>query len=42
LKVNPPHITGEPIVALTKRYLGIEVGKGFDIDKVDPAVKRDP
>jgi hypothetical protein len=40
MKVNPPHITDEPIIAMMKRYLGIEVGKSFDIDKVDPAVKN--
>jgi hypothetical protein len=40
LKVNPPHVTDQPIIAQMKRYLGIEVGKNFDIDKVDPAVKK--
>ena len=39
LKVHPPHITDEPIVALMKR-IGIEPGKSFDIDKVDPSVKK--
>jgi hypothetical protein len=39
MKVNPPHITDEPIIAVMKR-IGIEVGKSFDIDKVDPAVKK--
>ena len=39
LKVNPPHITDEPIVAQMKR-IGIEPGKSFDIDKVSPAVKK--
>jgi hypothetical protein len=39
LKVNPPHITDQPIIAQMKRYLGIEVGKSFDVDKVAPAVK---
>jgi hypothetical protein len=39
LKVNPPHITDQPIVALLKR-IGLEVGQGFDIDKVDPAVTK--
>jgi hypothetical protein len=39
LKLHPPHITDEPIIALMKR-IGIEPGKSFDIDKVDPAVKR--
>jgi hypothetical protein len=40
MKTNPPHITDQPIIAQMKRYLGIEVGKSFDIDKVDPAVKK--
>ena len=39
LKLQPPHITDQPIIALIKR-IGIEVGKSFDIDKVDPAVKK--
>jgi hypothetical protein len=39
LKLQPPHITDQPIIALIKR-LGIEVGKSFDIDKVDPVVKK--
>ena len=32
LKVNPPHITDEPIIAQMKR-IGIEPGKSFDIQK---------
>src|SRR4029077_21030733 len=39
LKVNPPHITDEPIIAQMKR-IGIEPGKSFDIEKVAPAVKK--
>jgi hypothetical protein len=39
LKVNPPHITDEPIIAQMKR-IGIEPGKSFDIAKVDPAVAK--
>ena len=39
LKVNPPHITDQPIIALMKR-IGIEVGQSFNIDKVDPAVAK--
>ena len=39
MKVNPPHITDEPIIARMKR-IGIEPGKSFDIDKIDPAVKQ--
>jgi hypothetical protein len=40
MKLHPPHITDQPLIAEMKRYLGIEVGKDFDIDKVDPAVKE--
>jgi hypothetical protein len=39
LRVHPPHLTDEPIIALMKR-IGIEPGKSFDIDKVDPSVKK--
>ena len=39
MKLQPPHITDEPIIARMKR-IGIEPGKSFDIDKVDPAVKK--
>ena len=39
MKLHPPHITDHPIIALMKR-IGIEVGKSFDMDKVDPAVKK--
>jgi hypothetical protein len=39
LKLHPPHITDEPIVAVMKR-IGIEQGKSFDIEKVDPTVKK--
>jgi hypothetical protein len=38
LKLQPPHITDEPILALMRK-IGIERGKSFDIDKVDPAIK---
>jgi hypothetical protein len=38
LKVQPPHITDEPILAQMRR-IGIERGKSFDIDKPDPAIK---
>src|SRR5262249_57238696 len=37
LKVNPPHITDEPIIARMKR-IGLERGKSFDIAKADAAV----
>ena len=35
LKVNPPHITDQPIVARMRR-IGIEPGKSFDLAKADP------
>jgi hypothetical protein len=38
LKLQPSHITDEPILAQMKR-IGIERGKSFDVDKADPAVK---
>jgi hypothetical protein len=40
MKTNPPHITDQPIIEEMKRYLGIEVGKSFEIDRADPTVKR--
>jgi hypothetical protein len=39
LKVNPPHITDQPIIARMRR-LGIECGKSFDLAKADAASKR--
>jgi hypothetical protein len=39
LKVNPPHITDQPIIAQLKK-LGIEPGKSFDLSKADPVVQR--
>src|SRR5262249_7678522 len=39
LKLNPPHLTDQPIIARMKQ-IGIEPGKDFDIDKLDPAVQR--
>src|SRR5262249_28006708 len=38
LKVNPPHITDEPMIAQLKK-IGIEPGKSFDADTVDPAIR---
>ncbi len=39
LKLNPPHLTDEPIVAqLTK--IGIEPGKSFDFNGLDPAIRK--
>jgi len=37
-KLNPPHITDEPIVARMKR-IGIERGKSFDLEKVDAVIR---
>ena len=39
LKLHPPHITDEPIIAQMKK-IGIEAGKSFDIGKLDPVVQR--
>jgi len=39
LKVNPSHITDQPIVARMRR-IGIEPGKSFDLRKADATVKR--
>ena len=38
LKLQPPHITDQPILAQMQR-IRIERGKSFDIDKVDPEIK---
>jgi len=38
LKLQPPHITDEPIIARLAR-IGFEVGKSFDLDKADAAVR---
>ena len=40
IKLHPPHITDQPIIALMSR-IGIEVGKSFDIDHIDSAVRED-
>src|SRR5262245_64184861 len=39
LKVNPPHITDEPIIARLKR-IGFETGKNFDATRLDPSVRK--
>jgi hypothetical protein len=39
LKLHPPHITDGPIIEQMKK-IGIEPGKSFDFDKLDPAVKK--
>jgi hypothetical protein len=38
MKLHPPHITDQPIIAQMKR-IGIEPGKSFDFAKLDPAVQ---
>ena len=38
MKVNPPHDTDQPIVAQMQK-IGIEPGKSFDINEVDPAIR---
>ena len=39
LKLHPPHITDQPMIARLKR-IGFEVGKSFDSTKADPAVAK--
>ncbi len=39
LKLHPPHITDQPIIAQMKR-IGIEPGKSFDMTKLDSAVQK--
>jgi hypothetical protein len=39
LKTNRPHLTDQPIVAQLKK-IGIEPGKGFDLEKADPAIRK--
>jgi hypothetical protein len=38
LKVNPPHSTDQPMLAQIKR-IGIEPGKSFDMDTLDPQIQ---
>jgi hypothetical protein len=38
LKLHPPHITDQPIIARLER-VGFEVGKSFDLDQAKPAIK---
>jgi hypothetical protein len=38
LKANRPHLTDQPIIERMRR-IGIEPGKGFEIDKLPPAVR---
>jgi len=39
LKLHPPHIPDEPIIAQMKQ-IGIEPGKSLDFEKLDPTVKK--
>jgi len=39
MKLQPPHITDQPILARMAR-VGIEAGKSFAIDKVDPTIRQ--
>jgi hypothetical protein len=39
LKLHPPHITDQPMIARLKR-IGFEVGKSFDLSKADPAIQK--
>ncbi len=39
LKLHPPHITDEPIIAQMRR-IGIEPGESFDFDALAPAVRK--
>jgi hypothetical protein len=39
LKVNPPHLTNEPMIVQLKK-IGIEPGKSFDMDKIDPVIGK--
>ena len=39
MKLHPPHLTDEPIIARMKR-IGIEPGKSFDFDTLDPTIKK--
>jgi hypothetical protein len=39
LKVNPPHITDQPMIAQLKK-MGIESGKSFDLGTADPAIRN--
>lgn len=38
MKIHPPHITDQPIIAQMKR-IGIEPGRSFDIEKVTPDIR---
>lgn len=38
LKIHPPHITDQPIIAQLGR-LGFETGQSFDLEQADPAIR---
>ncbi len=39
LKLHPPHITDQPIVARMRR-IGLKVGESLDIERLSPAVRK--
>jgi hypothetical protein len=39
LKLYPPHVTDQPIIARMKR-IGLQPGRSFDLDKADPSVRK--
>src|SRR5215469_11598367 len=39
LKLQPPHLTDQPIIAQMKR-IGIEPGKSLDMSKLDPVLRK--
>lgn len=39
LKLHPPHVTDQPIIARMKR-IGLEPGKDFNVARLDPVVRR--
>ena len=39
LKVIPPHITDQPMIAQLKK-IGFERGKSYDVQKLDPAIRK--
>jgi hypothetical protein len=39
LKVNPPHIADQPMIAQLKK-IGIEPGRSFGFDKADPVIRN--
>lgn len=39
LRVIPPHITDQPIIAQLKK-IGFEPGKSYDVQKLDPAIRN--